>query len=142
MNSHDDGPGRPGASSLTPRRDGSALIRETALTFDTGDKLNGSLYVCDPADGGRAASVDAAIGRLRAAGLWSDQPSRQVQADQKAAYEAQLRYVESWEFVVNGVELVIARYDHPKFPSSAARFAAWKQTLGGHAAPVPGQAPR
>ncbi len=125
-----DKPGGHAAPPLSRSWDGPALIRQTALTFDPGDKLNGSLYVCDPAGGARAAQVEWAIGRLRAAGLWSDQPPRQVQTEQKAAYEAQLRFVEACEVAADGGELIIARFDHAKFPSSAPRFAEWQRELG------------
>jgi hypothetical protein len=123
-------PGRPAAPSLSRPWDGPTLIRQCALSFDPGDKLNGSLYVCDPAGGARAAQVDAAIAQLRAAGLWSEQPVKQVQAEQKPAYEAQMQFVEAWSVMADGGELVIARFNHPKFPSSAARFDAWKTALG------------
>lgn len=115
--------------SRPARWDGPALIRQTALSFDPGDKLNGSLYLCDPAGGAGAAQVDAAIERLRAVGLWSGQPVRQVQDDQRAAYEAQLLFVEACEFAAGDAKLVIARFDHTKFPSSAPRFAEWKRVL-------------
>jgi hypothetical protein len=108
--------------------DGTTLINENTLTFDAGDPANGSLYLCCP-PGAAAAASEAAIERLRSAGLWSSQPPKQVKDEQKPAYAAQMRFVEAAEALVNGQKLVLARYDHAKFPSSAERFAAWKATL-------------
>ncbi len=111
--------------------DGPTVIRNTTLTFDPGDKLNGSLYLCDPSGGlpTSAKALEQAITALRSVGLWSTDLPKQVRDDQKAAYEAQLQFVEAVEITFAGAPLVIARYDHPKFPSSADRFEAWKKVL-------------
>ncbi len=103
---------------------GTALIRESTLTFDGGDKANGSLYLSNPR--GADAAATAAIGVLRAAGLWSADPAKQVKDEQREAYATQMQFVEAVEAHVGGKTVVLARYDHPKFPSSAERFAAWK----------------
>jgi len=107
---------------------GTALIREKTLTFDGGDNLNGSLYLCTKPGADEAARI--AIERLQAKGLWSEQPSKQVKDDQREAYAAQMQFVEAAEVALAGKSVVLARYDHPKFPSSAERFAAWKTALG------------
>ena len=108
--------------------DGTALINENTLTFDAGDPANGSLYLCSP-PGSAAAATETAIERLRSAGLWSPQAPKQVKDEQKPAYAGQMRFVEAAQALVDGHKLVLARYDHPKFPSSAERFAAWKAAL-------------
>jgi hypothetical protein len=110
--------------------DGPTVIRDTTLTFDPGDKFNGSLYLCDPSGASQSQALDQAIALLRGAGLWSSQLPKQVRDDQKAAYETQLQFVEAVDITVAGAQIVIARYDHPKFPSSADRFDAWKKALG------------
>ena len=106
----------------------STVIHGTAMSFDGGDKLNGSLYLCVPA--GSTDPTAAAIASLRAAGLWSADEPKSVRDDQKSAYEQQLRFVEAVEIGGQSGRLVLARFDHPKFPSSAERFAAWKKALG------------
>ena len=116
--------------AVTPTWDGPALFRGTRLTFDPGDKSNGSLYLCDPSNGQHAEMVEQAIRVLRAQALWSAQDAKQVRDDQRQAYEAQLVFVEAAEFTCGGAQLVLARCDHPKFPSSADRFSAWKKALG------------
>lgn len=108
---------------------GTALIRETTLTFDGGDKLNGSLYLSTPPGSDEAAR--AAIEVLRAAGLWSADPAKQVKDEQREAYATQMQFVEAVEVRAGGKPVVLARYDHPKFPSSAERFAAWKSAFAG-----------
>jgi hypothetical protein len=123
------------ASNALPARpkkvwDGPTVIRNTTLTFDSGDKLNGSLYLCDPSGASQSQALDQVIALLRGAGLWSSQLQKQVRDDQKATYEIQLQFVEAVDITVAGAQLVIARYDHPKFPSSADRFEAWKKVLG------------
>ncbi|MGE3301714.1 MAG: hypothetical protein AB7M12_01210 [Hyphomonadaceae bacterium] len=108
--------------------EGAALFRAGSVTFDPGDGENGSLYVCDPAGAGEAA-VAAAIAALRARALWSDAPPKQVRADQVEAYATQLSFIAQAQIAIDGAALTIARFDHPKFPSSAVRFAAWKRAF-------------
>ena len=118
----------PSSHGRAAPHDGAALIRDCELSFDPGDKLNGSLYVCRAATT-KSAATDAAIARLRTARLWSEQPVKLVAEEQKPAYAAQLQFVEAAAVMVAGEALVLARFDHPKFPSSAERFAAWRKTL-------------
>jgi hypothetical protein len=115
---------------MNPNDPGAVLIRDNELRFDGGDKLNGSLYLCRPSASSPAAA-DAGIERLRAAGLWSAQPAKKVEDAQKAAYIEQMIFVESQAITMGGESLILARYDHPKFPSSAERFGAWKKCLAG-----------
>ena len=106
----------------------AAIIHGTTMTFDGGDKLNGSLYLCATGGDVSVATSDA-IATLRAAGLWSADEPKSVRDDQKPAYEQQLQFVEAVEVAGRSGRLVLARFDHPKFPSSAERFAAWKSAL-------------
>jgi hypothetical protein len=108
----------------------SSVIHGTAMSFDGGDKLNGSLYLCVPGAGADPTVANAAITALRAAGLWSMDEPKSVRDDQKSAYEQQLQFVEAVEVGGRFGPLVLARFDHPKFPSSPERFAAWKAALG------------
>lgn len=110
--------------------DEPSIIRQMALTFDPGDKLNGSLYLCDPSNGGHSIAVSQAVSALRERGLWSSQEPKQVRDEQRGAYEAQLTFVGAHEFAVGDTKLLIARYDHSKFPSNPERFEAWKEALG------------
>lgn len=122
-----------GASALnrsTPTWDGAAIFRSTEITYDTGDKANGSLYLCDPTGGQQKQIVEKVIGNLRGKSLWSAEQPKQVRDDQRKAYEEQLSFIEAMEFAVDGGTLVIARCNHPKFPSRAERFSAWKNVLG------------
>ena len=108
----------------------SSIIHGTAMSFDGGDKLNGSLYLCAPFGDANPAITGDAITALRAAGLWSMDEPKSVRDDQKSAYEQQLQFVEAVEVGGRFGPLVLARFDHPKFPSSPERFAAWKAALG------------
>jgi hypothetical protein len=100
----------------------ASLVDGTLMSFDPGDKKNGSLYICDPANGDAAGALIAAF---RAAGLWSDAPPKQVGEDQKEAYKGGLKFVEAVETA--GGKLVLLRCDHPKFPSDAGRWEEWKR---------------
>lgn len=42
-----------------------------------------------------------------------------------------MQFVEAAEVTIDGEALLLARFDHPKFPSSAERFAAWRKELAG-----------
>jgi hypothetical protein len=99
------------------------------LVFDTGDKLNGSLYLCTPR-GGDAADALRILELLRAAGLWSDAPGKSVANDQRQAYKNGLEFVEAQAFRTDGGHVVVARFDHPKYPSDAGRWRAWLDCIG------------
>lgn len=109
---------------------GADIIQRHDLYFDGGDPDNGSLYLCAPLDSAEAA-VTAAIEQLRAAGLWSADERKQVPESHKAAYAEQMQFIDSFEFVSAGKTLLAARYDHPKYPSSALRWDEWRNALGG-----------
>lgn len=128
---------RDGAGNAARSWDASTIFRSTAITFDPGDKLNGSLYLCDPTGGKQVQVIAKVIAHLRGKSLWSDQDPKQVRDDQRQAYEEQLLFVEAVEFVADGITLVAARCNHPKFPSSAERFADWKKALAGIDLPRP-----
>ncbi len=94
------------------------------LTFDAGDKLNGSLYLCTPRG---AADIEPApwVEALRAAGLWSAEPPKQVADEQRQAYKDGLLFVAAVAYATGTGHVVFARFDHPKFPSSSERWEAW-----------------
>lgn len=119
-----------GQHSASGSWDGPSIFRATQLTFDPGDKANGSLYLCDPSGGRQSQAIERAIAMLRERALWSAQDPKQVRDDQRQAYEEQLVFVEALEVVVGGARIVITRCNHPKFPSSAERFSGWKNALG------------
>jgi hypothetical protein len=97
------------------------LIDHHVLSFDPGDRLNGSLYLGSPTVGG-TFDVSAAISALRAAALWSAAAPKTVAAEQKQAYKDQLQLVEA---VAYADGFILARFDHPKFPSDATRWGEW-----------------
>jgi hypothetical protein len=86
--------------------------------------------LCVPDGAASPTAAGEAIATLRAAGLWSADEPKSVRDEQKSAYEQQLQFVEAIEVGGPSGRLVLARFDHPKFPSSAERFAAWKKALG------------
>lgn len=103
------------------------IIDQHVLTFDPSDKANGSLYVGEPLDGSSGLHLQTELAALRAAGLWSAEPEKQVPEAHRAAYKEQLQLVGSVAYQSDGGSFIIARFDHPKFPSDAARWAAWQQ---------------
>jgi hypothetical protein len=107
---------------------GAQLIHEHDLYFDGGDPANGSLYLCAPLNT-EVAGVDAAIEQLREAGLWSQATPKQVPVVQKDAYAQQMQFIDSFEFKSGTATLKAARFDHPKYPSDAQRWSAWKNIL-------------
>jgi len=120
-----------GASKTARSWDGPAIFHSTAITYDAGDKSNGSLYLCDPTGGKHGQVIERVIAHLRGQTLWSGEEPKQVRDDQRQVYEEQLSFVEAVEFVAYGIALVAVRCNHPKFPSSAERFSAWKDALPG-----------
>lgn len=103
----------------------AVLLDDYDLSFDPADKLNGSLYVCVPRG---SAAPEAVITHLRTAGLWSTE-TRQVGDDQRQAYKDGLEFVAAIAFNSDPQPFVLARFDHPKFPSDAGRFDAWLDCL-------------
>jgi hypothetical protein len=98
-----------------------AIIDKHELWFDTGDVLNGSLYVSTSDSDTR----NHVISMFRKAGFWSDVPESQVLTTQKAAYKAELIYVAAAEYHVIEQKLLLTRFNHPKYPSSAERWLSW-----------------
>ncbi len=102
------------------------IIDHCELTFDPGDPANGSLYLCEAAGQADPDSRERLVAALRTAGLWSDETPKQVPDEHRAAYREQLEFVEAVRYDVAGAQITLARFDHPKFPSSETRFAQWK----------------
>lgn len=100
------------------------------LTFDPGDSLNGSLYLCTVRG---SATIDGStmLTEMRAADLWSSEPEKHVADDQRQAYKDGLEFVDAIPYRVEGEHIVIARFDHPKFPSDGGRWQAWVDFFGG-----------
>lgn len=106
------------------------IIDGHELTFDPGHDANGSLYLCRPRSEVQAAGVTSTVAALRRAGLWSDVEPKQVPDGQREAYKAQLELVATELVETAGGPLRIARFDHPKFPSNAERWAQWCAFFG------------
>lgn len=98
------------------------IIDHHVLTFDPGDKRNGSLYIGTPPGAGGNFDVAATLTAMRKAGLWSDSQPKTVPDEQRQAYKDQLKLVDAVEYDTG---FLVARFDHPKFPSDAARWEAW-----------------
>ena len=107
----------------------ASIVDDFDLCFDAGGKANGSLYLAVPRGAGHAALAEDMAQRLRAAGLWSGAPAKWVSDEHRASYRAQLALVAAVRYRHQGVELLATRFDHPKFPSDAARWAAWLGAL-------------
>jgi hypothetical protein len=101
------------------------IIDRHVLTFDPADKRNGSLYIGEPLDGDSGLHLTTLLGELRAAGLWSHEPEKQVPDAHRAAYREQLSLVAVQGYRSSGGDFLIARFDHPKFPSDAERWGEW-----------------
>ncbi len=101
------------------------IIDDYTLTFDPGDKLNGSLYI-----GCKSVSnedLQNLVEVMRQQQLWSPAEFKQVADEHKSAYKAQLIFVEAKSYTAEDNEWVIARFDHEKYPSDDRRWQAWKQ---------------
>lgn len=112
--------------------DSATLIDGYDLSFDPGDKLNGSLYVCTVRGSGDAEAANV-VATLRAAGLWSGEAVKTVADEQRQAYRDGLVFVEARAYGAGKTHVVLARFDHPKFPSDAGRWQAWTACMeSGH----------
>ena len=94
------------------------------LTFDPGDPLNGSLYLCTLRDSLATAPAQM-LTPMRGADLWSADVEKQVANDQRQAYKDGLEFVAAVAYRSNAEHVVIARFNHPKFPSDNGRWQAW-----------------
>lgn len=101
------------------------IIDRHVLTFDPADKRNGSLYIGEPLDVDSGLHLATVLAELRAHGLWSAEPEKQVPDAHRAAYREQLTLVAAQRYRNAGGEFLIARFDHPKFPSDAGRWDEW-----------------
>ena len=98
------------------------IIDDYTLTFDPGDKLNGSLYI--GSDAQDDVQLLQLIAGMRQENIWSTVEFKQVPDEHRPAYKEQLDFVEAIQYETG---LFIARFDHPKYPSDAERWQAWKQ---------------
>lgn len=105
------------------------LVDGFELCFDTGDGRNASLYLAPGRGGGHETVAGLAVERLRAAGLWSATGPKWVTEAQRPAYRAQLRLLAAARWRQDDAELLLARCDHPKFPSDAERWRDWIAAL-------------
>jgi hypothetical protein len=103
---------------------GADIVYHNDLYFDAGDASNASLYLCAPS-GTSTDVVESIIESLRAVSLWSQQPYKVVPESHKKDYATQMRFIACAQFRSRSIDLLIARYDHSKFPSDAARWSAW-----------------
>ncbi len=104
--------------------DSATIIDGYDLTFDPGDSLNGSLYVCTVRDS-LAVDPSPMLTALRKADLWSTDDEKRVADDQRQAYKDGLEFVGAIAYRAESEHFVIARFDHPKFPSDSKRWQAW-----------------
>lgn len=104
------------------------IVDNYDLTFDGGDQSNASLYLATQRG---AASPAAALAILRNAGLWSADAEKQVADDQREAYKAGLAFVAAEAYRDGAGHFLLTRFDHPKFPSDAERWAAWQRAFAG-----------
>ena len=113
--------------SLPDPLDTAAIVDHHEMVFDAGDTQNGSLYVCLALG---SAAAHPVIDALRGAGLWSDDAPKQVSEDQRPAYRDGLRYVDAAVFADGEQAFLLARFDHPKFPSDSTRWGEWLACVG------------
>jgi hypothetical protein len=116
------------ADAIPATLDAHSIVDHYDLRFDAADKLNGSLYLCTPR--GTPAPA-AALAALRAAGLWSSEPEKCVPDEQRQAYKDGLQFVAAAAYRDGEGHILLARFDHPKFPSDGGRFAAWRALFDG-----------
>ena len=112
-----------------------ALLDKYDLSFDVGDSLNGSLYLCQ-LHGPAGIDLLPLCTKLCSAGLWSGQNPKRVEDGQRGAYRRELEFLEAIAFSIEGNNVVIARFDHPKYPSDATRWLAWVKFFDGNYARV------
>ena len=109
---------------------GAYIVHNYDFYFDAADKANDSLYLAAER-GADEEVIEPAIDRLRAAGIWSSEPYKTVPDAQRQAYAEQMQFIGCTQFDSNGKTLLATRYTHPKYPSSAERYAQWLKVLVG-----------
>ena len=115
-------------NSVPAEFNSAVIVDHYDLAFDAGDKLNGSLYLCT-ARGAGGNLAQGWITALQGAGLWSDTPHKSVPDEQRQAYKDGLIFVAAIAYRAGLEHIVIARFDHPKFPSDTRRWEAWVDFL-------------
>lgn len=117
------------ASVATGAFTNAVIVDQHDLRFDAGDPKNGSLYVCTPRG---APAPEAGLAVLRAAGLWSAEPEKTVADEQRGAYRDGLVFVAAQAYRSDAGDVLLARFDHPKYPSDPARWEAWLALFDTH----------
>lgn len=107
---------------------GADIVYNHDLYFDPADSRNGSLYLC-VAPGTSNAEIEAIIELLRRSALWSPQAYKSVPAEHKKNYAEQMQFVACAQFSLGSTQFLVARFNHPKFPSDAERWSAWLSLL-------------
>ena len=115
-------------NSVPAEFNGAVIVDNYDLAFDPGDKLNGSLYLCT-SRGSSENPAQSWIAALQTVGLWSDTPHKSVPDEQRQAYKDGLIFVAAIAYRAGLEHIVIARFDHPKFPSDTRRWEAWVDFL-------------
>lgn len=114
-------------STSNPTLTKEAIIDGHTLTFDPGDKLNGSMYLAESSGTSSEINPDKIISAMRSAQLWSESAPKQVAIEQRQEYKDQLVLVDAIRYRANDVQFAIARFDHPKFPSDDGRWSEWQR---------------
>jgi hypothetical protein len=107
---------------------GADVVYNHDLYFDPADPSNGSLYLC-AVPGTSNDRIEALIELLRNAALWSPQQYKCVPAEHKKNYAEQMQFIACAQFTLATTPFLVARFDHPKFPSDAERWSAWLALL-------------
>jgi hypothetical protein len=103
------------------------IIDSYQLYFDADDKNNGSLYIGVPLDhDGQTSAVEPIVKKMRERAIWSETSLKSVPDEHRSAYKEQLELLDVRSYVdQNNVALIVARFDHQKFPSNADRWSDW-----------------
>jgi len=109
--------------------DNDQLFNHHRVYFDDGDRQNASLYLCVSSSEAGAGVVESIVTLMRNQGLWSATGMAEVREDQRQAYIEQLQLLDHREYATPWGSLVVARCEHPKYPSSADRWQDWLDCL-------------
>ncbi len=105
--------------------DGSSIFDLYNVSFDPGDRTNGSLYICDPLDRPSGIVLDEVVTKMRDARIWSDHDASHVPEKYKEQYKRELVLKEVVTYKTQNGDFLVARYNHPKYPSHDSRWANW-----------------